>query len=130
MSITQYQSKKSYASPVTLVPRANYPFSAKSRKSNYRTINSPSGIIQPIVLRATSPNQTGNPQRRLQKKQISMAIDMKFIAKDTNFKFTTLASPIQLIETSLVLTEGEEEKGPVKIIEDLVESPKLNSIFL
>jgi hypothetical protein len=108
ISITQYQSKKSYASPVTPVPRANYPFSAKSRKSNYHTINSPSNL-QPTVLRAYSPQQNCNPQRKMRKKQISMAIDMKFVAKD-NFKFSTLASPVP-IENSLILTEGEEEKG-------------------
>ena len=69
----------------------------------------------------------------MRKKQISMAIDMKFVAKD-NFKFSTLASPVP-IENSLILTEGEEEKAQIRIIDDFRDSvekssPKLNSIFL
>ena len=64
-----------------------------------------------------------------------MAIDMKFVPRD-NLKYSTLASPIP-IENSLNLNEiiGDDEKGQMKIIDDLRDSvekssPKLNSIFL
>ena len=89
-----------------------------------------------MVFRATSPAQsfTNKSPRKIKKKQISMAIDMKFVPNE-QFKYSTLASPA-INDGSIVLTDsvGDDERAQMRIIDDLrggeKSSPNLNSRFL